>query len=100
MKESALQTACQKHLASLRARGEKIKWVKYWGGPMSKAGTPDLHITLNGVSIWAELKTATGVVSPLQVQEMKDWTYAGAVVGVVRSVSDLEALLVKAGRVS
>lgn len=42
-------------------------WEKRWGGGnYTKAGLPDMHITVNGKSIDVELKAPNGRVSDLQ----------------------------------
>lgn len=46
-------------------------WEKRWGGgKYTKAGLPDMHIVVNGVSIEAELKSETGKLSELQIQKL------------------------------
>ena len=42
-------------------------WEKRWGGgKYTKAGMPDMHIVVNGISVEAELKAPNGRPSPLQ----------------------------------
>lgn len=41
-------------------------YEKRWGGGMSKAGLPDLHVVVCGVNLDVELKALTGKPSDLQ----------------------------------
>lgn len=77
----------------LRLAGEPLKWVKYHGGAMSKAGTPDLHVTYHGQSLWLELKVNDNQPTAQQVQEMLEWESAGAISRVVRTLDDVDELL-------
>lgn len=46
-------------------------WEKRWGGgKYIKAGMPDMHIVVNGISIEAELKAPNGRPSELQKQKL------------------------------
>lgn len=46
-------------------------WEKRWGGgKYTKAGMPDMHIVVNGISIEVELKAPNGRVSALQKQKL------------------------------
>ncbi len=46
-------------------------WEKRWGGgKYVKAGMPDMHIVVNGMSIEAELKAPKGKPSDLQKQKL------------------------------
>lgn len=46
-------------------------WEKRWGGgKYTKAGLPDMHIVVNGVSIEVELKSEAGKLSELQIQKL------------------------------
>jgi hypothetical protein len=47
-------------------------WEKRWGGgKYVKAGMPDMHIVVNGISIEAEVKADNGTPSKLQKQKLK-----------------------------
>ena len=53
-------------------------WEKRWGGgKYVKAGLPDLHIVINGISVEVELKAKGGRVSPLQVHNLNQIDDAG-----------------------
>lgn len=83
------------YVRKLRAAGEPIKMVKLHGSQFSKAGTPDLHITYRGRSIWVEAKRDDGKATKLQEHELDQWGKAGAIVGVVRTVEELQELLAR-----
>lgn len=51
---------------------------KRWGGGMSKSGLPDLHITVNGISIDVELKAENGKPSDLQIHNIREINWTGA----------------------
>lgn len=98
-KESALVAKIQKHIAAMKAEGYAIKCVKYHGNQYAKAGTPDLHITLNGKSCWVETKRPGEDAGPLQVIELKSWASAGALCAVCDTFEKFEKVLcsLKAG---
>ena len=53
---------------------------KRWGGgKYTKAGMPDMHIVVNGISIEAELKAPNGRPSELQIQKLNQITDAGCI---------------------
>lgn len=59
-------------------------WEKRWGGgKYTKAGLPDMHIVVNGVSIEAELKAARGRPSELQKQKLNQIDDAGCIAVVL-----------------
>lgn len=46
-------------------------WEKRWGGgKYVKAGMPDMHIVVNGISLEVELKAPRGKPSELQIQKL------------------------------
>lgn len=98
-KESALVGKIQKHIAAMKAEGYAIKCVKYHGNQYAKAGTPDLHITLNGKSCWVETKRPGEYAGPLQVIELKSWASAGALCAVCETFDRFESIVrhLKAG---
>ncbi|WP_447983800.1 VRR-NUC domain-containing protein [Nitrospira sp. Nam74] len=69
---------------------------KCWGGPYG-GGWPDILGAFRGYALALEVKTPTGKVTKLQVQEIHAWTQAGAISGVVRSVEDVQTLLTLRG---
>lgn len=87
--EGKVTQAIVKELKRMRDSGERIAWVKIHGGPMQKAGLPDLHITYDGRSYWIEVKAGNNKLTPLQCQRLEEFSAAGAVVGVARSVDEL-----------
>jgi len=46
-------------------------YEKRWGGGYSKSGLPDMHLTVNFISIDVELKASDGRPSELQKQKVK-----------------------------
>lgn len=46
-------------------------YEKRWGGGYSKSGLPDMHLTVNFISIDIELKASDGRPSELQKQKVK-----------------------------
>ena len=46
-------------------------YEKRWGGGYTKAGLPDMHIVVCGISIDAELKASTGRASELQKHNIR-----------------------------
>lgn len=65
-------------------------WEKRWGGgKYTKAGMPDMHIVVNGISIEAELKASSGRPSELQIQKINQIDDAGCI-GLVLYPKDFE----------
>lgn len=65
-------------------------WEKRWGGgKYTKAGLPDMHIVVCGISIEIELKSATGRPSELQRQKLSQIADAGCI-GFVARPADVE----------
>lgn len=59
-------------------------WEKRWGGgKYIKAGMPDMHIVVNGISIEAELKAPHGRPSELQKQKLNQIDDAGCIAVVL-----------------
>lgn len=55
-------------------------WEKRWGGgKYIKAGMPDMHIVVNGISIEAELKAPGNTPSKLQKQKLNQVDDAGCI---------------------
>ena len=57
------------------------------------AGIPDIHVTMNGLSLWIEVKGDGGKVSKLQEEVMGEITAAGGAVIVAKSVDDVRNLI-------
>lgn len=65
-------------------------WEKRWGGgKYIKAGMPDMHVVVNGISIEVELKAPDGRPSELQIQKLNQIDRAGCI-GVVLFPKDFE----------
>lgn len=59
-------------------------WEKRWGGgKYTKAGLPDMHIVVNGISIEAELKAPNERPSELQKQKLNQIDNAGCIAVVL-----------------
>ena len=67
---------------------------KLHGSEFAVAGDPDLYGSWRGKFFTFEVKRPGGPgPTPLQKLRLEEWRKAGAVVGVVRSVDDVRALL-------
>ena len=69
------------------------KVVKIHGGPYQEAGLPDIHATLNGRSVWLEVKIAPNRATPLQEKQLRELRTAGAIAEVVYSVEQAMELV-------
>ena len=70
---------------------------KRWGGGMGVAGDPDIDACIRGRSVQLEVKRPGEKPTALQTKRLEEWRQAGAVVGVVRSLADVKALLSQHG---
>lgn len=95
--ESKLRDCITKYLKALKVEGHPVEWRKVLGSTASN-GEPDWDIVYAGKSVKLEAKSQTGRVTPLQEYRMKQWTAAGAITGVVRSVDDVDNYLTQAGK--
>lgn len=71
-------------------------WEKRWGGgKYTKAGLPDMHIVVNGISIEAELKAPNGRPSELQKQKLNQIDNAGCIAVVLfpKDLHKIQALV-------
>lgn len=66
-------------------------YFKYWAGPFSKSGIPDVIACLNGVFIAVEVKATRGKPSPLQIVNCRRINVAGGI-GVIIYPKDYEFL--------
>lgn len=57
-------------------------YEKRWGGGFSKAGLPDMHLVINGISMDVELKASRGRPSELQQHNIRQINEAGSL-GVI-----------------
>ena len=69
------------------------KALKLHGSIYTERGTPDIHITHKGRSYWCEVKQPERMLTQLQVQRLKEWENAGAIVGVVHSWDEVREVL-------
>lgn len=96
MKESDLVAKIKKHCAKLRAAGVPIKCLKIHGNQFTEQGTPDLHVTIEGRSLWVECKVGCNHPTSIQVVRLREWESAGATVAVVRSLDEFKDALTRA----
>lgn len=96
-REASIVRRLIEHLRKLRARGEPVAWRKVHGTAMGTIGEPDLDVCYFGKSLKLEAKVPGNKPTRMQMHRMREWAFAGAVVGVVHSVEDLDELL-KAAR--
>lgn len=84
MAEARLSTRIIRALNAM----EGVKAIKLPGSPMLQRGTPDIHATVQGRSVWLETKTGQGRATRLQEVRLGQWQDAGATVAIVRSVDE------------
>jgi hypothetical protein len=90
------QKVIRQIMASLNARrkaGHPLWYFKVHGGPMQKAGVPDLIVVYHGVPFFFEVKAEGGVASALQTETIRQIRRAGGRASVVYSVEDVTTLL-------
>jgi hypothetical protein len=64
-------------------------FLKHWGGPLSKVGTPDLIGCFEGKAVVIEVKGPKGRVSQEQEDFLRKWREAGGIAFVAHSVEDV-----------
>lgn len=81
--------------ALMKRYGDRLWLVKIHGGLMQRAGIPDLIGCLDGRFIALEVKLPDGHhrLTRLQKVTLRQIAAAGGLAGVVRSVSEAEALV-------
>lgn len=84
--ESRITASITKYLKTL---GPDCFYLKIHGGPMQRAGIPDLLVIHRGRWIFLEIKTQRGVVTPLQAAEMRRIEAAGGEAHVIRSLAEV-----------
>lgn len=70
--------------------------IKGMGGSSlgsQKTGVPDLYVCCQGRHYWFEVKTAKGKLKPSQAREIPLMRQAGALVEVVRSLEEVQAVM-------
>jgi len=93
MKESRIVRTILDGVDARRRAGCPIKAVKFHGSRYVEAGTPDLHITVAGRSVWIEVKVPGKTTTRLQRQRLAEWAAVGAVVGVAETVAQAQAII-------
>ena len=80
---------------SIRRAAEAAGWmtIKMHGGPMARAGLPDLLCVRAGDVRWIEVKQPRGQPTPLQFATMLRLNQQGTPARVCRSVDDAVAFL-------
>ena len=72
----------------------RSKAVNVHGGIYSERGTPDVIGSVDGRAVAFECKRDAGEAeTPIQRWRLAEWLAAGAVVGAVSSVEDVELIL-------
>lgn len=98
IKESAVLKSIIAELVKLKVNGHRVWWVKLHGGPMQTAGLPDLHVLVNGMPFYLEVKRPGGKATTLQEATMEKIATAGGATRVVSSaVEALEFLVTMLG---
>lgn len=75
---------------------EGVFWSMVKGGPHSKPGDPDMIACVDGMFLGIEVKTPTGVLSPLQYRRAHEIIEAGGMWVCARSVTDVESAILEA----
>lgn len=71
---------------------------KHWGGPLSKAGIPDIYITLpGGRACWIELKGPKGKPTPEQLEFIAEHSRGDALCFFAYSIEAVIVTLADAG---
>ena len=71
---------------------------KIAGGVFQRCGLPDIVASVSGITVFLEVKSASGRVSPRQRAEHAKISAAGTLVAIVRSKTEAEAIIVHARR--
>lgn len=90
-REGSVIETIKRRAKKLKAEGIPLKLEKTHGGAWGKAGRPDLHVTVGGLSGWLEVKrSAKEKPTDLQKAELRGWGEAGAVTGVIWTADQFE----------
>jgi hypothetical protein len=84
--EGKVTAAINRHLRKLKAAGEPVWWVKLHGGPMQRAGIPDLLVIYKGRTFFVEVKAPGQKPTRLQCHTHAQMVLSGATVMVVTSL--------------
>lgn len=71
----------------------RTKAIKLHGSRYQEAGTPDLVCISNGIPFLLEVKTDDEQPTKIQRHRMDQWRRVGAIVAVIRSVSDAKKIV-------
>jgi hypothetical protein len=93
MKESTVTRNIVAYLKDLKRTGKRIWFSKLHGGPMQKAGLPDLIVLYRGVFLAIEIKRPGGKATPLQLHTLAEMEKAGAQTIVASSVEDVAGFI-------
>jgi hypothetical protein len=91
--EGKVLAACVTHLRQLKKDGMPIEWKKVHGSGMSRRGEPDLDVVVCGHAMKIEIKAGANDTTPMQEHRLSQWATAGATVGVIHSVNELDAIV-------
>lgn len=98
MRESSVLKRITDSLQKRWRSGEPVWWFKSHGGPMQRAGVPDLIVCYAGRFIAVEVKRPGEQPTSLQSATMQRISEAGGVSGVATSVDELDDLIAGAKR--
>jgi len=93
MLERHLQQSVLGYLRKLSRDDPSIVFRKRHGTVMGVAGDPDIYLLYKGRHAEIELKLPGNSPTTLQQVRLAEWGRAGALVGVVHSVTELRKLL-------
>lgn len=91
--EARILKAIERWLQSLWRDGEPIWWLKVHGGPMQRAGVPDLLVCHRGWFVGLEVKAPGKEPTGLQEETMRRIVEAGGVACAVTSADEAAAAL-------
>jgi Holliday junction resolvase len=74
-------------------KSEGFWTLKVHGGPMQRAGLPDILAIKGGEAWWLEVKRPGKHPTELQIRRLQQLEDAGSVVGVVHSVAEARQML-------
>jgi hypothetical protein len=94
--EGKVTAAIVRHLKALQKAGAPLWFAKLHGGPMQRAGLPDLIVLIDGRLLAIEVKRPGGKASALQAHTLSAMERAGASSVVACSVGDVSRLIEEA----
>ncbi len=93
MTEALLTRRVIAYLKQLNNTADPLWFLKIHGGPMQRAGLPDLFVIYKGRTFGIELKRPGKKPTKLQQHTLSEMEKAGATTAVVTSVDQLQGLL-------